>query len=82
MVDQPKPVVGQIWREVDPRFTRFVRVESVGSFLRNEEVIGIRNVTNDPHVGWVSHGGARFSRANSKRFNGKRGGYAFVEEPY
>lgn len=82
MVDQPKPAVGQIWREVDPRFTRFVRIESVGSFFRNEEVIGIRNVANDQHVGWISPKGARFTRASGKRFHGKRGGYAFVEEPY
>lgn len=81
MSDQPKPAVGQIWREVDPRFIRFVRIESVGSFFRNEEVIGMRNVTNDQHGGWVRPKGSRFNRAKIGRFNGKRGGYAFVEEP-
>ena len=68
----PEPQVGQIWREVDPRRERFVRIEHIGLD------VGIRTVVRDGNL-WFPASGSRLSDAASERFNGKRGGYEFVE---
>jgi hypothetical protein len=59
------PAIGDIWQEVDPRFTRFVRVVAV-----NTDAVALRRCTEQ---GLFE--GFRVTRANLKRFNGKRGGY-------
>lgn len=59
--------VGQVWREVDPRFTREV------------VVLEIAPKNGDVRTRNVAHGGrGRWSKLS--RFHGKRGGYAFVKE--
>jgi hypothetical protein len=71
--------VGQIWREVDPRRERFVRVLNV-----SEGVVKIRTVNPAwKHVSgrWKEAYRSRPSYAEASRFNGKRGGYALHEAP-
>lgn len=61
--------VGQIWQEVDPRKTRYVRVERVGlggASIRTVEKIGEE---------WRPARGSHLNWAARERFNGKRGGY-------
>ena len=66
--------VGQIWREVDPRFERHVRIESIGAGRRS---VGIRTVVR--HDGrWIEGPRSRASWCDGERFNGKRGNYEFV----
>lgn len=68
-----KPKQLQIWKECDPRFERYVRIESVGVGRRS---IGIRAVVwSDDR--WVDAPRSRMSYADPERFNGKRGGYQF-----
>lgn len=59
----PEIKLGQIWRELDPRFER--RVEIVGCW------------PGDPHVTIVTVGAEKRvpRQAKRSRFNGKRGGY-------
>lgn len=65
--------VGQIWKEVDPRKLRFVRVTNVspdGSSIKLETLV---------HAGgtkWVRAAGTRDNYAKADRFDGKYGGYA------
>ncbi len=69
-----RPQVGDIWREVDPRFEdRFIRVETV-----ERQKIGIRTVVRDGPR-WIAGARSRIGPASPDRFSGKRGGYAFVE---
>lgn len=64
--------VGQIWLEVDPRFDRFVRVEEVGQRIQIKTV-------ERASGGWRADSWTRAGYASPLRFNGKRGGYKFVE---
>lgn len=64
------PAVGQVWREVDPRFAkRLVKIRAIEG-----EYAKISTVGGNPN---------RILRAKLLRFNGKRGGYqleiGFVE---
>lgn len=69
--------VGQIWREVDPRQERYIRVERV----LTPHVIDIRCVTFDGTL-WIPKKGTRLTQALATRFNGKRGGYdLYMEAP-
>lgn len=71
--------VGQIWREVDPRFERFVRVESVAGGSRRS--VGVRTVVRfTEHSGWGYAPRSRLSYCDANRFNGKRGGYEPVAD--
>lgn len=65
--------VGQIWTEVDPRFARFVRVETVAGGTVGS--IGIRTVVARDGR-WVDGPKSRLSYANRERFNGKARNYA------
>lgn len=58
------PTIGSVWKEADPRFERKVKV-----------------IGKDPITGKIiiEHAG-RTTKADPKRFNGKRGGYSFVSE--
>lgn len=67
----PKP--GQIWQEVDPRFERFIRVE-----LLTEDEIFIQTVQKVDGE-WKVKPRSKATRAVEERFNGKRGGYRYVE---
>lgn len=64
--------VGQEWVEVDPRFSRRVRVLEV----RAGDVKSVKIANVGP--GLVGHGRATW--ASKTRFNGKRGGYKLVKE--
>lgn len=76
-MDKANIKTGQIWREVDPRFNRFVRVVSVAMTRRG---VGIRTVV--PESGeWKDAPNSRISYADHTRFNSKRGGYELREEP-
>jgi hypothetical protein len=59
--------IGDIWKEVDPRFTRFVRI--VG---RSEHFVRVYTCTEAGYR--LRH---RETACSIGRFNGKRGGYAF-----
>lgn len=69
--------VGQIWREVNPRRERFVRIEAV-SLMRVG--ISVRTVVKVDGK-WCDAPRSRLSYADRQRFNGKRGGYALHEQP-
>ncbi len=63
--------IGQIWREVDPRFERLVEiVEVTANAVRGIKIKTI-SVDGKPRKSstWVSKG----------RFNGKRGGYELTQ---
>jgi hypothetical protein len=66
----------QIWREVDPRKERYIRIESDASVLSH--TVAFRTVIKKAS-GWAVAPGAHMSHAKRSRFNGKRGGYEFVE---
>jgi hypothetical protein len=81
MSDQIK--VGQIWREVDPRFDRYVRVLEVtdaqrGIMVRTVYRTGTGAPTS-PHE-WLFANRSRASWCDRERFNGKRGGYELAED--
>lgn len=69
------PKNGDIWREVDPRFERFVRIEAIYSGRRGYQ---IRTVTQTEGK-WSPAPRSRLSYADAERFNGKRSGYEFHE---
>lgn len=60
---------GQIWQEVDKRFTRFIKIVDIG-----EEDIFICTVDTDGYATKPE----RVRKASAARFNGKRSGYKFV----
>lgn len=60
----PEIKSGQIWEEVDPRYTP----------LRRIEVLEVVSVTGPKGIRIKSHSG-RTVWASAERFNGKRGGY-------
>lgn len=64
--------VGQIWKEVDPRFQRFVRIDGVGHGRRG---ISIRTVEQKDGR-WAEAPRSRLSYCDAERFRGKRSGYA------
>jgi hypothetical protein len=69
------PAPRQIWKEVDPRIERYVRIEGIdpsGAHIRSVWKLGGE---------WVPSRGSRMTIANLDRFAGKRGGYAYVETP-
>jgi hypothetical protein len=71
------PRKGQIWREVDPRFVRYIKILSVTEGRRG---VGIRTVDKDVEGNWSFVSGSRSTYADHERFNGKRGGYELIED--
>lgn len=67
---EPAVQPNQVWREVDPRFNRWIRVIGIedGKALLQE----------CSEIGVVRAPGYKPSKATLERFNGKRGGYTFV----
>lgn len=63
--------VGQLWKEVDPRFERIVEVVEVTDAMMRGIKIKTVSVNGQPRKSqtWVSR----------ERFNGKRGGYELVD---
>ncbi len=75
------PTVGDIWKEVDPRTERFVRIESISV---SGNTVSIRTVVRttigspeNPRTRWADGHRSRLSYVNAGRFNGKRGGYSY-----
>lgn len=68
-----KIAAGQIWREVDKRFSRYVKVLEV----RDGDIKSVLLCTTDSVVG---RGEGRKTWASKTRFNGRRGGYELVRE--
>lgn len=66
-----KPKIGQIWKECDPRIERYILIMDAC-----EEDWYIRTCTVDGE----RLPSTRVGRAREERFNGKRGGYAYVKE--
>jgi hypothetical protein len=66
------PLPGQIWREVDPRFTRHIKILMVAmgrvemTLMSNSSGVW-KEIRKIPRT------------ANITRFNGQRGGYQYVE---
>lgn len=71
---QTTPEPGQIWQEVDLRFERFLRVIAIENSGAHIETV-YRTYANDG----VWHTTGRKGAAKLSRFNGKRGGYRYVE---
>lgn len=78
---------GQIWREVDPRRVRFVRITGIverEGTLPPLIKIGtvIRTGDGSPRMpfSWERARGTRINYAEAGRFNGKRGGYVLHED--
>lgn len=69
-MSEPTPEPGQVWQENDPRLTRFVLVLRI----EPDRVV----------IGRCDQGGLRHddreTRAQLRRFNGKRNGYGFVRK--
>jgi hypothetical protein len=74
--------LGSVWKEIDPRFTRFVKVLAIGvgsaplacgAAPIRTGFITLCAVTHDTHEPIT---GRRLTYAQPERFNGKRGGYA------
>lgn len=74
--------VGQIWKEVDPRYERYVIIVSaVLDPTRKSKTpfISIRTVV-PVGSGWGIAPRSRVTHVAPARFNGKRGGYSFVKD--
>lgn len=67
-----EPAVGQIWKEVDPRQERYLRIEHGSPFGK----VAVRTVVKKDGR-WVDAPYSRISYCAAVRFNGKRGGYEF-----
>lgn len=76
MTKQPKPSRYQIWREVDPRQERHIRIERVGVTHAWVRKVILRG---EP-ARWTDAPKSRVAEARLSRFNGKRGGYEFIEQ--
>jgi len=69
--------VGQIWREIDPRFERHVRIEAIDP--RGNGWALIQTVIFDGTI-WKQKRRTGQREVLLSRFNGKRGNYAFHME--
>jgi hypothetical protein len=76
--EQTTPKRGQIWREVDPRFTRYAKVIDFARFKSGDR-IQLRSVSKSP-AGWETVPHSRPTWCDLKRFNGRRGGYELHED--
>lgn len=64
--------VGQIWKEVDPRFERYIEVIYIDDVTQKVEIVS--------PAGSGGQAGRRTTKASIKRFNGKRGGYVLHKD--
>lgn len=71
----PVPRRGDIWRAVDPRRVRHIRILS-GPF--GDGTVIVRRVDQRADGTWFVPKRAPSRDAKLERFNGKRNGYAFV----
>lgn len=69
------PAKGQIWREIDPRKIRYVKIIGV-----DRDSVAIETVERSS-VGWRRKRGTGRTVATLARFNGSRGGYDFEAQP-
>lgn len=66
---------GQIWREVDPRLERYVRVIGITGGIRGVMIETVIKVGD----AWQRKPRCGKTYCNPERFNGKRGGYSLVQ---
>lgn len=71
-----KPEKNQIWREVDPRYDRYIMVLDVKPGRRG---VLVQTSERDNHGQWVPAPRSRKAWCDIERFNGKRGGYEPME---
>lgn len=67
----PDVRIGDVWREIDPRLARYVRIIK----LRGDWVV-IQTCLSDGGESLQRYALGRTNDAKLSRFNGKRGGYA------
>ena len=72
------PQVGDIWREVDPRFMRYVRIMRTPD--PDDLRVSIKSVVK-PGDEWIDGKLASVQSAKRERFHGRRGGYELHERP-
>lgn len=81
MADKPLPLkVGQIWREMDARGARYVRVLEIHPSAVPAPMVTVETVYNADGKWFRAHG-TRQNAARVDRFNGKPGGYSLFEPP-
>lgn len=79
-MNEPSAIkVGQIWKELDPRSERFVRIVGNGSNIGHRRISIITVVHREDN--WRPAPRSRITYCDERRFNGKRGGFALHEEP-
>ncbi|TCK87339.1 hypothetical protein [Paraburkholderia sp. BL9I2N2] len=64
---------GQIWREVDMRFSRYVKIVSIFEDGKRAVIHSVNPHTHEK--------AGPITKASVTRFNGKHGGYELVKEP-
>jgi len=72
------PRSGQIWQEADPRFERFIIITPDVNYMPTDGKVEVRRVIKTGKL-WGYAPRSRFTLASLSRFNGKRGGYRYVE---
>lgn len=87
MNEQQRIELGSVWQEVDPRFTRVLRVHAV-SFGETHHALGaaplkpghVTLITVSPET-LEPQQGSHYTFAKPDRFNGKRSGYRLLVQP-
>lgn len=72
------PLVGDIWREVDPRFNRYIRIIETPD---PDDLRVIFKTVIKSGDAWIDGKHASFQSAKRERFHGRRGGYVLHERP-
>jgi hypothetical protein len=69
------PQIGDVWKEADKRFNRYVAI--IGDHGGPAGKVQIQSVYRKPEtIGWRSYGPRTW--ASAKRFNNRSGGYKLV----
>jgi len=68
----PRVMIGQVWKEEDSRFIRFVEIMGIdGEKVKIKAIRFVRQGEDYPATN-------RITTASIKRFNGKHGGYSLT----
>ena len=71
--------IGQIWRENDERYERFVRVLQIDDLGYGQRSVMVCNV-QQANGKWVDLRGGQLSWINAKRFDGAEGNFMLHED--
>lgn len=75
-----EPLKGDIWREVDPRFNRYIRIHETP--LPDDLRVVFQTVVNATDtLEWTAGKNSGLQSARRERFNGRRGGYTLYQRP-